>query len=81
MSADGAAVLDGRVALVAGASGGIGREVARLLRQAGAWVGMIGRRADVLTSAAAEIGGRPFADATVGRLGVPWRDDPRWSSR
>jgi NAD(P)-dependent dehydrogenase (short-subunit alcohol dehydrogenase family) len=70
--------LDGRVALVTGASGGIGRELARGLALAGARVALSGRDADKLAAVAERIageGGRaePFpADlsdvAAVGRL-------------
>jgi NADP-dependent 3-hydroxy acid dehydrogenase YdfG len=49
--------LHGRVALVAGASGGIGAAVARLLRREGAWVGLVARRVAPLQALAAETGG------------------------
>jgi NAD(P)-dependent dehydrogenase (short-subunit alcohol dehydrogenase family) len=52
-----AAPLDGRTALVTGASRGIGLEVARVLVEAGAWVGMVARTEPVLRAAAEEAGG------------------------
>jgi len=53
--------LEGRVALVTGASSGIGREIAGALAQAGAAVVLVARRADALAAAQAGIeadGGR-----------------------
>lgn len=47
--------LDGRVALVTGASEGIGRATAEVLAREGCRVGMCARRVDVLERAAAEI--------------------------
>ena len=49
--------LQGKTALVTGASRGIGLAVARELVGAGAWVAMVARTAEPLTRAAAEIGG------------------------
>lgn len=50
--------LTGRNALVTGASGGIGAEIARTLHTAGATVGLSGTREEPLTSLAAELGRR-----------------------
>ena len=50
--------LTGKAALVTGASGGIGAEVARVLHGAGATVGLSGTRVAPLQALAAELGGR-----------------------
>jgi 3-oxoacyl-[acyl-carrier protein] reductase len=50
--------LTGKCALVTGASGGIGAEVARVLHAAGATVGLSGTRVGPLEELAAELGGR-----------------------
>ena len=50
--------LTGKTALVTGASGGIGAEVARVLHEAGATVGLSGTRVEPLQALAAELGGR-----------------------
>jgi NAD(P)-dependent dehydrogenase (short-subunit alcohol dehydrogenase family) len=52
---------DGRVALVTGASSGLGAAVARALAGAGARVAVTARRRDRLEALAAEIGGLPMA--------------------
>jgi 3-oxoacyl-[acyl-carrier protein] reductase len=49
--------LTGKRALVTGASGGIGREIAKALAKAGATVALSGTRVDALEAVAAEIGG------------------------
>jgi 3-oxoacyl-[acyl-carrier protein] reductase len=50
--------LTGRKALVTGASGGIGEEIARLLHRQGAIVGLHGTRVDKLETLAAELSDR-----------------------
>jgi short-subunit dehydrogenase len=50
--------LDGRTALVTGASGGLGQAIVRALRAQGASVVVSGRRAPELDGLAAEVGGR-----------------------
>ena len=50
--------LDGKTALVTGASGGIGSAIARALASQGARVGLSGTREDVLAALATEIGAR-----------------------
>lgn len=50
--------LTGKTALVTGASGGIGAEIARALHGAGATVGLSGTRVEPLETLAAELGGR-----------------------
>ncbi len=52
--------LDGRPALVTGASGGIGAAIARMLHAQGAVVALSGTRREALDSLAAELGGRAF---------------------
>jgi NAD(P)-dependent dehydrogenase (short-subunit alcohol dehydrogenase family) len=76
--------LDGRIAIVTGASSGLGEGIARALAGAGATVASVARRTDRLTAVADEIGGAAFPcdlvdddalDALVpevtGRLGPP----------
>ncbi|MGR3502845.1 3-oxoacyl-[acyl-carrier-protein] reductase [Pseudaestuariivita sp.] len=50
--------LSGKSALVTGASGGIGADIARALHGAGATVGLSGTRTDPLEALAAELGAR-----------------------
>ncbi len=52
--------LTGKCALVTGASGGIGAEVARVLHGAGATVGLSGTRLEPLEALATELGSRAF---------------------
>ena len=56
--------LEGKVAIVTGGTGVLGGAIARGLAGAGAKVGILGRRADVADSAAAEI----TAPAVVKRM-------------
>ncbi len=53
--------LDGKVALVTGASGGIGAAIARALHGQGAIVALSGTRVDALDALAAELGERAHA--------------------
>ena len=55
--------LDGRTALVTGASGGIGAAIARQLHDAGATVVLTGRRADALADLAQALGERVHVHA------------------
>ena len=50
--------LDGKIALITGATGGIGAAIARALHASGAVVAITGRRAAELEALAAELGGR-----------------------
>ena len=52
--------LTGKSALITGASGGIGGEIARVLHSAGATVGLSGTRVEPLEALAAELGERAF---------------------
>ncbi len=52
--------LDGKVALVTGASGGIGAAIARTLHGQGAKVALSGTRTEALVALAAELGERAF---------------------
>ena len=52
--------LTGRTALVTGASGGLGRAIARGLHAQGAAVALSGTRADALEALASELGARTF---------------------
>ena len=56
-----AADLHGQVALVTGASGGLGAEIARALHGQGATVALSGTRRDALDALAAELGDRAHA--------------------
>lgn len=52
--------LTGKTALVTGASGGIGAEIARVLHGAGATVGLSGTRVEPLEALVAELGSRAY---------------------
>lgn len=52
--------LTGKCALVTGASGGIGSDIARALHKQGATVALSGTRKDALDALAAELGGRTY---------------------
>jgi 3-oxoacyl-[acyl-carrier protein] reductase len=53
--------LDGKTALITGASGGIGAAIARALHQQGATVALSGTRKDALDALVAELGARAHA--------------------
>lgn len=61
--------LDGRVALITGASGGLGEVFAQTLAAAGADVILVGRRIEPLTALAANV------HATTGRTATPYAAD------
>lgn len=63
--------LDGKVALVTGASSGIGRATAILLADHGATVALLGRDAAALRETAADIGGAPAAAVVVADVTDP----------
>lgn len=65
--------LTGRAALVTGASGGIGAEIARALHGAGATVALSGTREAALAALAGELGAR--AHVVPGNLGEPAQVD------
>lgn len=52
--------LTGKSALITGASGGIGAEIARVLHAAGANVALSGTRVEPLEALAADLGARSF---------------------
>ena len=67
--------LDGKVALVTGASAGIGRETAKVLGGLGAAVVITARRAEKLEETAGEIPkGRRTGDGSGGGCGGHWAD-------
>jgi short-subunit dehydrogenase len=62
--------LDGRTALVTGASGGLGQAISRALAARGASVVVTARRADVLEPLAGELGGRAIVADLCDRADV-----------
>jgi len=66
------AMLQGRLALVAGGSRGIGRAAARVLRAAGAEVVQVARTSDVLEAAAREVGGHAVVADVSDADAVDW---------
>lgn len=62
--------VDGRTALVTGATGGLGQAIARALWARGASLVVSGRRADVLEELAAEVGGRAIMADLADRADV-----------
>ncbi len=60
--------LSGKRALVTGASGGIGREIAKALAAAGARVALSGTRVDRLEAVSNEIGGGPVLPCNLAKI-------------
>jgi NAD(P)-dependent dehydrogenase (short-subunit alcohol dehydrogenase family) len=63
--------LEGRVALVTGASSGLGEHIARVLAGAGAKVAVTARREDRLRSLASDIGGLPVVADLLDPASIP----------
>lgn len=63
--------LEGKVALVTGATGGIGAEIARALHRQGAKVALSGTRKDVLETLAAELEGALVVPANLSDPAAP----------
>jgi 3-oxoacyl-[acyl-carrier protein] reductase len=63
--------LEGKVALVTGATGGIGAEIARALHRQGAKVALSGTRKEVLETLAAELKGALVAPANLSDPAAP----------
>ena len=68
--------LTGRKALVTGATGGIGEEIARLLHKQGATVGLHGTRVEKLEALATELGDR----VKIFQANLADRADRRWDA-
>ncbi|MEW5988690.1 MAG: SDR family oxidoreductase [Chloroflexota bacterium] len=70
-------VLQGRTALVTGASSGLGAEFARQLAAMGCHLILVARRADSMEKLKEEIGGRHPVDVTVIPMDLAARDAPQ----
>lgn len=70
----------GSIALVTGASSGIGEQVARQLSEMGYWVALVARREDRLARLAEELGGPDRAVAIAADLAIP-EDRDRLAAR
>ena len=62
--------LDGARVLLTGATGGLGQAIARALHERGASLLLTGRRLDVLTPLAEEVGGRAIESDLADRDAV-----------
>jgi NAD(P)-dependent dehydrogenase (short-subunit alcohol dehydrogenase family) len=69
--------LTGRKALVTGATGGIGEEIARALHAQGATLGLHGTRREKLEALAAELGGDTRSSPPTSPTALPSRNSPR----
>jgi len=62
--------LDGKRALVTGATGGLGGEIAKTLHAQGAYVALSGTRAEKLEALAAELGAGRLGFSTKSQFGI-----------